>query len=200
MFTGIVRAVGQISSVQRIGGDVRLVLDPQSLGTTQFELGDSVSVNGVCLTVISTGDGALGFDVSSESLDLTTLGTIEAGSRVNLEPAATPSTALGGHIVSGHVDTMATVVSRQDDARSVRMHFEVPQDFARYIATKGSVCLDGVSLTVNGVDGATFDVNVVPHTLEVTVIDAYQPGTKVNLEVDVVSRYVERLLEARKPL
>lgn len=197
MFTGIVRAVGRVTDIEARGGDVRLSVDVGDLAGESFALGDSVAINGVCLTVVAIDAAVLAFDVSVESLTLTTLGKAGAGASVNLEPAATPSTALGGHIVSGHVDTMASVVARRADARSVRFEFEVPSAFARYIAPKGSVTLDGVSLTVNGVDGTRFDVNIVPHTLERTIINNYQPGTEVNLEVDVLARYVERLIEAR---
>ncbi|NKC14888.1 MAG: riboflavin synthase [Gammaproteobacteria bacterium] len=210
MFTGIVRAIGRVMTVQTRGGDVRLVVDAAALINSvtgaredndtrkaSYTLGDSIAVNGVCLTVVAIEGSHLAFDVSVESLSLTTLKHLTAGSRVNLEPAATPRTALGGHIVSGHVDTMATVVERTPDARSQRFTLQMPPAFARYIAPKGSVTLDGVSLTVNGVAGNRFDINIVPHTMERTIIDGYAPGTEVNLEVDVLARYVERLLEAR---
>lgn len=197
MFTGIVQAVGEIKALDEVGGDVRVTLDPGALRDHSFAMGDSIAINGTCLTVVDTTPDALAFDVSKETLAFTTLGSLGAGSRVNLEPAATADTALGGHIVSGHVDTVATIISREDDARSVRMVIEVEDTFARYIARKGSVCIDGVSLTVNGVDHNRFDINLVPHTLEVTIINGYTAGTRVNLEVDVVARYVERLLESR---
>lgn len=198
MFTGIVRAVGHVANVEPRGGDVRLHVELGALSDARFELGDSVCVNGACLTVIEQSGSTLGFDVSLESLSATTIGSFEAGTRVNLEPATTPSTALGGHIVSGHVDTVATLVSRHDDARSIRMLFEVPDGFERYIASKGSVCIDGVSLTVNGVDDNRFDVNIVPHTASVTIMGTYEAGASVNLEVDVIARYVERLLAVER--
>ncbi|MBT6272944.1 MAG: riboflavin synthase [Chromatiales bacterium] len=197
MFTGIVQAVGRVVGLDHVGGDVRLRIDAAGLAVEGFGLGDSVSVNGVCLTVAAIDGAQLAFDVSAESLSLSTLGTLTVEGRVNLEPAATPSTALGGHIVSGHVDAVARVASRRADGRSVRFDVEVPQPFTRYLAPKGSITLDGVSLTVNGVAGTQFDINIVPHTLENTIIDSYQPGTHVNLEIDVVARYVERLLESR---
>lgn len=196
MFTGIIRAIGEIADTQTIGGDRRITVDTAALRDHDFTHGDSVSVNGVCLTVVGIDGSRLAFDVSLESLSLTSLAAAATGTRVNLEPAATPSTALGGHIVSGHVDTTATVTARRPDARSVRFEFEVPAPYARYLAPKGSVCVDGTSLTVNGVTGATFDVNIVPHTLEHTIMGTYQVGTVVNIEVDVIARYVERLLSA----
>lgn len=198
MFTGIVRAVGHVLAVEAHGGDRRLRLHLGALAGEALTIGDSLAVNGVCLTVIARSDAEVAFDVSVESLALTSLGAMRAGSRVNLEPAATPSTALGGHIVSGHVDTLATLLERSPDARSVRFVFEVPERYSRYIAAKGSVCVDGVSLTVNAVEGCRFGVNIVPHTLAATIMDDYQPGTRVNLEVDVLARYVERLLDARQ--
>jgi riboflavin synthase len=196
MFTGIIQAVGAVRNVERIDGDIRLHVNVGNLAALPFALGDSVSVNGVCLTVVSIDAGQLAFDVSVESLSLTSLGAIVAGASVNLEPAATPTTALGGHIVSGHVDTMAIMTSRENDARSVRMAFELPDAYARYAAPKGSICIDGVSLTVNTVVNNTFAVNIVPHTLTQTIMDSYQPGIAVNIEIDVIARYVERLLQA----
>ena len=198
MFTGIVRAVGHVLAVEARGGDRRLRLHLGALAGHALAIGDSLAVNGVCLTVIERTGDEVAFDVSVESLSLTSLGAMRAGSRVNLEPAATPATALGGHIVSGHVDSLATLLERSPDARSVRFVFEVPERYGRYIAAKGSVCVDGVSLTVNAVEGCRFGVNIVPHTLAATIMDDYQPGTRVNLEVDVLARYVERLLDARQ--
>jgi riboflavin synthase len=198
MFTGIIQAKGAVLERQiHDDGDCTLRIDAATLGTS-FEMGESIATNGVCLTVIGISGPHLSFDVSNETLGLTSLGQLHAGAPVNLERAATPQTALGGHIVSGHVDGMAEVVALQADARSVRFVFEVPAALARYLAPKGSVCLDGVSLTVNGVEGARFDVNIVPHTMGETLFDAYGVGTRVNLEVDVLARYVERLLDARE--
>jgi len=198
MFTGIIQAKGAVLERQiHDDGDSTLHIDASALGT-EFEMGESISTNGVCLTVVGIYDQHLAFDVSNETLGLTSLGLLQTGAPVNLERAATPKTALGGHIVSGHVDGLAEVVAREADARSVRFLFEVPAALARYLAPKGSVCLDGVSLTVNDVEGARFDVNIVPHTMSETLFDTYAVGALVNLEVDVLARYVERLLDARE--
>ena len=194
MFTGIIEAVGSITHLESRGGDVRLRIRTGKLDLADVRLGDSIAVNGVCLTAVAlTGDG-FAADVSRETLSLTTLGDLAPGSRVNLEKALTLATRLGGHLVSGHVDGVGRVVDRRDDARSVRFVIEAPAPLARYIAHKGSVCVDGTSLTVNAVAGARFDLNIVPHTLQETIIGDYAPGTPVNLEVDLVARYLERLL------
>jgi len=196
MFTGIVEAVGRISALEQRGGDMRLSVDAAGLDLSGTATGDSIAVNGCCLTVIELAPPVFAADVSRESLALTTLGTLERGSRVNLERALTLSRPLGGHLVTGHVDGTGRVESRADDGRSVRFCFRAPDELARYLARKGSICVDGVSLTVNEVDGATFGVNIVPHTLEATVFGHYRNGSRVNLEVDIVARYLERLVGA----
>lgn len=194
MFTGIVQAIGNITSIKDQGGDIRLGIHTGKLDLSDVELGDSIAVNGVCLTAVELpGDGFVA-DVSRETLSLTSLGNLTSGSPVNLEKALTLATRLGGHLVSGHVDGLGTVVSRQEDARSVRFVIEAPADLAKYIVHKGSITVDGASLTVNGVDGAHFELNIVPHTLQETIMGSYQAGTEVNLEVDLVARYLERLL------
>ncbi|UTW44358.1 riboflavin synthase [bacterium SCSIO 12696] len=194
MFTGIIEAVGEIVSVEQRGGDVRLRVNTNQLDLGDVSLGDSIATNGVCLTVIELpGDGYVA-DVSVETLNLTTVGEWQPGSPVNLEKALTPQTRLGGHMVSGHVDGLGEVVSRHPDARSERFVLRAPTELAKYIAHKGSVTVDGTSLTVNAVNGCDFELNIVPHTLEKTVMDSYQPGTRVNLEVDLIARYLERLL------
>ena len=199
MFTGIVQAVGRIEErIDHPSGDVSLLVDTASITSADIEVGDSICVSGVCLTAIEVTPAGFRTDVSSESLARTTLGTLTAGSRVNLETALTPHTRLGGHLVSGHVDGVGRVSARWDDARSVRLEFRAPAALARYIAEKGSVCIDGTSLTVNGVDGAEFDVNIVPHTLEATTLGDLDPGSAVNIEVDQIARYVERLLAWRE--
>jgi riboflavin synthase len=162
-------------------------------------IGGSIAVNGCCLTAIELEPAAFAADLSRETLSLTTAGEWSTGSPVNLEKALTAGQALGGHYVTGHVDGVGRVLSRHDDARSVRVEFEVPPELARYVARKGSICVDGVSLTVNGVAGSRFDVNLVPHTLEVTILAGYRPGTRVNLEVDIIARYLERLVAERQP-
>ena len=194
MFTGIVQGVGRVRSVEPHGGDVTLWFDAGELSLTGIEIGGSIAVSGACLTAVQFEPHAFAADVSRETLSLTTAGNWTPGTRINLEKALTAGQALGGHYVTGHVDGVGQVVSRHDDARSVRVEFEVPAELARYVARKGSICVDGVSLTVNGVDGRRFDVNLVPHTLEMTILGDYRPGTRVNLEVDIIARYLERLV------
>jgi riboflavin synthase len=196
MFTGIVQGIGTVRAVEPCGGDVTLWIDGGSVSLADVEVGGSVAVSGACLTATRIEGNAFAADVSRETLALTTLGSAVAGSLVNIEKALQAGQALGGHYVTGHVDGMGTVLSRHDDARSVRVEFEVPDELARYVARKGSICVDGVSLTVNGVDGRRFDVNLVPHTLDLTTLAACAPGTRVNLEVDIIARYLERMLEA----
>ena len=198
MFTGIVQGVGRVRSVAARGGDVRLWIETGDVPLSDVVIGGSIAVNGVCLTAVEFATGAFAADVSRETLSLTTAGTWKGGTRVNLEKALTAGQALGGHYVTGHVDGVGAVVSQHPDARSVRVEFEVPAGIAHYVARKGSICVDGVSLTVNAVEGARFDVNLVPHTLEMTVLSDYRPGTPVNLEVDIIARYVERLLQVER--
>jgi riboflavin synthase len=194
MFTGIIETIGTVVEVKSVGGDVRLTVRAPALDWRQVQLGDSIATNGICLTVVENlGDGFRA-DASTETLSLTTLGDWRPGTAVNLEQALTPSSRLGGHIVSGHVDGIGEVVSRQGDARSERLQIRAPDALAKYLAHKGSITVDGISLTVNAVNGAVFDLNIVPHTLKETVIQHYQVGTRVNLEVDVIARYLERLL------
>jgi riboflavin synthase len=194
MFTGIIQSVGTIGRIEPRGGDLRIVLDAAALELGDVGLGDSIAVNGVCLTVVSLSDTGFAADLSRESLGVTTLGDLRPGSRVNLEKALTLATPLGGHLVSGHVDGVGRIRERRDDGRSVRLGVEAPRELARYIAPKGSICVDGASLTVNRVDGHRFELNLVPHTLQQTTIGDYREGTRVNLEVDLIARYLERLL------
>ena len=195
MFTGIIQAIGHIESSEDTDGDIRLGITTTDLDLTGLNLGDSISVNGVCLTAVELGTSTFCADVSLETLEKTSLGQLDTGSPVNLETALTLQTPLGGHLVSGHVDGLATLLEMEPDARSVRYRFEVDPALKRYIATKGSVTLDGTSLTVNQVMDNCFDVNIVPHTQQKTVFQYYQPGTMVNLEVDIIARYLERLLQ-----
>jgi riboflavin synthase len=194
MFTGIIQAIGRIALLEKIGGDVRLRIDTGALDMRDVQRGDSIAVNGVCLTAIEHDPTGFSADVSGETLTHTTLGGLRTGTRVNLEKALTPSSRLGGHMVSGHVDGVGEVIERSAEARSVRIRVLAPAALARYIATKGSICLDGVSLTVNAVDGAQFDLNIVPHTLQATTLGELQAGKRVNLEADLIARYLERLL------
>jgi riboflavin synthase len=194
MFTGIIEAVGKVAELQQRGGDARLRVLTGKMDLADVALGDSIAVNGVCLTAVELpGDGFVA-DVSRETLSLTSLGQLKPGGRVNLEKALTLATRLGGHLVSGHVDGLGTVIERHEDARSVRFTIEAPQELARYIAHKGSISVDGTSLTVNAVDGRRFELNIVPHTLQETIMDSYVTGRRVNLEVDLVARHLERLL------
>jgi riboflavin synthase len=194
MFTGIVQGVGRIRSVEPHGGDVTMWIETGDVPLAGVEIGGSIAVNGCCLTAIELESHAFKADLSRETLTLTTAGQWQPATEVNLEKALTAGQALGGHYVTGHVDGVGQVVGRHDDARSVRVEFEVPAELARYIARKGSVTVDGVSLTVNGASGTRFDVNLVPHTLEVTILGGYRPGSRVNLEVDIIARYLERLV------
>jgi riboflavin synthase len=195
MFTGIIKAKGVINAMEKRGGDVRLSVRSDGLPWSDYEQGESIAVNGVCLTAVALHEDGFDTDVSVETLDVTALGGLGVGSPVNLEPAISLGERLGGHLVSGHVDCTGTVISRDVDARSIRLAIEIPRKYSRYVARKGSVCVDGVSLTVNEVSGNTFELNIIPHTAEVTIIDNYAQGTVVNVEVDLLARYLERLLD-----
>ena len=195
MFTGIIKAKGTIVTMDKRGGDVRLSVRSDGLPWSDYEVGESIAVNGVCLTAVALHEDGFDTDVSVETLDVTALGGLAAGSEVNLEPAISLGERLGGHLVSGHVDCTGKVISRAADARSIRLTIEIPKEYARYVANKGSVCIDGVSLTVNEVSGNSFDLNIIPHTSEVTIINDYAAGTVVNVEVDLLARYLERLLD-----
>jgi riboflavin synthase len=197
VFTGIVQDVGKVSARENRGGDARIVIAFDHLRSSEFRIGDSICVQGCCLTATELPQGTFAADVSRETLSLTTLGDLAVGSPVNLEPSLKAGDALGGHLVSGHIDGVAEVVDISGDSRSTRLKIAVPSDLARYIARKGSVAVDGVSLTVNEVDGATFGVNIIPHTQTVTTLGKLVVGARVNLEVDQVARYVERLVAAR---
>jgi riboflavin synthase len=194
MFTGIVQDVGKVQSRETHGGDVRLAIAVDRLSLERTAIGDSISVQGVCLTVTALAANGFSADVSRETLSLTTLGDLAVGSPVNLEPALRAGDPLGGHLVSGHVDGVGRVLSLAEEARSLRVDFEAPADLARYLARKGSITVDGVSLTVNDVTGPRFSVNLIPHTRDVTTLGRLTPDTRVNLEIDQVARYVERLL------
>jgi riboflavin synthase len=195
MFTGIIQAVGSVAALEARGGDIRISINAGKLPMADVEPGDSIAVSGVCLTVTKKGESGFQADVSGETLRLTTLGQLAVNDTVNLEKALTLATRLGGHLVSGHVDGPGVVTARGEDSRSVRFTIQAPDALARYIAVKGSICVDGVSLTVNAVEGATFELNIVPHTLAETTLCDYRQGRQVNLEVDLVARYLERLLQ-----
>ena len=194
MFTGIIKAMGTISAIEKRGGDVRLSIRSEDMPFSTYEIGESIAVNGVCLTAIALRDDSFDTDVSIETLEVTALNKSGVGDAVNLEPALSLGERLGGHLVSGHVDCVGKVALREADARSIRLAIEIAPEFARYVAKKGSVTVDGVSLTVNEVSGGKFDVNIIPHTAQATIIGNYAVGTTVNIEVDLLARYIERLL------
>lgn len=197
MFTGIIQGVGRLAGIEPRGGDVRLVVEVGSLAFEDVELGESIAVNGVCLTVVEFDASTFSADASNETLSLTTLGGLAEGDALNLERAMRPVDRLGGHMVSGHVDGVGRVAAIEPDARAQRWRFEASPDVLRYVAKKGSICVDGVSLTVNEVDDAGFEVALIPHTVQHTRFAHTGVGDPVNLEVDLVARYVERLLQAR---
>ena len=199
MFTGIVESLGRIVAVEPRGGDARMVFVADDGYLDGIALGDSICCNGVCLTAVQHVPGGFSADLSVETLEATTARAWKAGDRVNLEKALTPSKPLGGHLVSGHVDGVGHLQQRHGDARSVRMRFEAPASLAHYIARKGSITIDGISLTVNEVEGRQFGVNIIPQTLAHTTLGGLQPGGAVNLEVDLLARYLERLIEGRLP-
>lgn len=196
MFTGIVRGRGRLVAREAHAGDERLVVDPCGvLAESALQLGASVAVNGVCLTVVARSGEGFAADVSPETLARTTLGSLPQGAPLNLEPALAAGDALGGHLMSGHVDGVGRLVERAPDARAWRLRFRAPAELARLIAPKGSIAIDGVSLTVNAVDAAEFEVAIIPATLERTIVGGYLPGSRVNLEADMIARYVARLLQ-----
>ena len=194
MFTGLIQSLGEITELKRDSNDLRIRIDSRGLDMSIVELGDSIAVNGVCLTVIAFDNNSFRADVSAETLANTTLGNWASGQKVNMEKALTFSQPLGGHLVSGHVDGTGKILSRNQDGRSVRFSIEAPKELEKYIARKGSICVDGSSLTVNAVAAGHFEINIVPHTLDQTIINQYQPGALVNLEVDLIARYLEQML------
>jgi riboflavin synthase len=194
MFTGIILSKGRVASAMERGGDLELSVDAAGLDVARLNLGDSICVQGACLTVTRKQGTCFFADVSRETLAKTTLGRLRAGSNVNLEPSLRAGDALGGHMVSGHVDALGVLRKLEQDARSWRMEFELPANLMRFVAAKGSICINGVSLTVNKVEGLRFDVNIIPHTHEVTTLGELRVGDEVNIEIDVVARYLERLM------
>jgi len=197
MFTGIIQALGSVASIESKGGDIRLGINTNDLDLSASQPGDSIAVNGVCLTAVVLKKQGFIADVSLETMSKTSLGQLESGSPVNLEKALTLNSALGGHLVSGHVDGVATVVALESDARSIRYGFELAPELQHYIAEKGSVTIDGTSLTVNRVEDNRFDVNIVPHTAQKTIFQYYRVQSRVNIEVDIIARYLERLIHGR---
>jgi riboflavin synthase len=194
MFTGIILATGRVTSMMEKGGDLELGVDAAALDLARIAIGDSISVQGACLTVTRKEGACFYADVSRETMAKTTLGDLRAGSRVNLEPSLRAGDALGGHWVSGHVDAVGKLKTLVQDARSWRLEFELPAALMRFVASKGSICVNGVSLTVNNVAGRCFDVNIIPHTLKVTTLGELEVDDGVNIEIDVIARYLERLM------
>ena len=194
MFTGIIETVGSVRELTKQGGDLRIVVNTGALDMSAVQLGDSIAVNGVCLTAVEMSVNSFAADVSAETVACTTLANFSVGTPVNLEMAMLPTTRLGGHLVSGHVDGVGEILRRWSDARSERFRLKAPAKLTKYIAAKGSICVDGISLTVNAIDGDEFELNIVPHTLTATTMGGFQAGQKVNLEVDIIARYLERLL------
>lgn len=198
MFTGIIAALGEITALQPKGGDLKLVINAGKLDCGDVKLGDSIAINGVCLTVVDMDNQQLSFDVSQETITRSSLAQLKTGSQVNLEKALAVGERLGGHLVSGHVDGLGQIDSIKEVARSWQIAVNVPSELQRYIAEKGSICIDGASLTVNKVTAKGFEVNIIPHTLQETIIKDYKVSSKVNLEVDLIARYLERLLPAQE--
>ena len=194
MFTGIIKVIGRIERIEPRGGDLRLTITAADLPWEEFTVGESISINGVCLTAVKFLKDGFVADVSVETTKVTALANLAEGGKVNLEPSVRLGERLGGHLVSCHVDCVGQIKARETDARSVRLVVGIPAEYSRYVAKKGSVCIDGVSLTVNEVSDNSFDVNIIPHTADVTIIGDYRTGTEVNIEVDLLARYVERLL------
>lgn len=196
MFTGIIEALGEVAAMEPRNGDLRVYIRTPGLPMSEVKLGDSIATNGVCLTVVALPGDGFWADVSRETLAHSSFGSARIGAAVNLERAMLASSRFDGHIVSGHVDGVGEILRLKKDARSLQVSVQAPSELARYIAHKGSICVDGVSLTVNRVSGAVFELNIVPHTAAQTIIERYVVGQKVNLEVDVIARYLERLLSA----
>ena len=196
MFTGVVKSMGRVAAV-REGAARRLAIDTGGLATAGWKAGDSIAVSGVCLTLVAVGDGRFEAELSGETVGRTTLGRLAAGDRVNLEPALGAADAIGGHLVTGHVDGVVSVRDCSEEGGSLRATVEAPAALARFIAEKGSIALDGVSLTVNRIDGREFGVDLVPHTRAVTTLGELAAGRLLNLEVDLVARYLDRLLDSR---
>ena len=195
MFTGIIAAVGRIVAIDMQEGQGTFQFATAKLDMAGVKLGDSIAVNGACLTVIKLHDDGFSADLSRETLDCTTLGELQSGDPINLERALALGDALGGHLVTGHVDGVGLVQDMTNDVDSLRLTIEAPAELARYIAQKGSVCVDGTSLTVNRVDDALFELMIVPHTQVETIVSGYQVGTRVNIEVDMIARYLERIVQ-----
>lgn len=198
MFSGIIESIGRVNNITEMKGDLRIQIDADELQCDTFKLGDSIAINGVCLTLVEQEDALLSFDVSNETLQCTNLGSLQKNSKVNLEPALRLSDRINGHIVTGHIDIVAKVSAKESDGLSWRFEFKLDKHYMRYICVKGSVAVDGVSLTVNSIDTNSFSVNIIPYTMQHTLFNDYSELTKVNIEVDMMSRYLERLIQDKE--
>ncbi len=198
VFTGIIKAKGSVHKILPQGGDFQIKFHSNDIKWDEFSVGESIAVNGVCLTAVKITSNGFDADVSGETMRVSAFKGLKEGDRVNLEPSLAIGERIGGHFVSGHVDCIGRVIGRQKDARSIAFEIELPEQYARYVAAKGSICIDGVSLTVNKIQDTVFTLNVIPHTADVTIINGYSIGDKVNIEVDLIARYLERLLD--KPI
>jgi len=194
VFTGIIKAMGTVSSIESRGGDMRLTVKSSGVDWSVHEVGESFCINGVCLTAVRLHKDGFDTDISKETMKVTALAEIATGDRVNIEPSLALGERLGGHLVSGHVDCVGKIRAVGRDARSLRLDIEIASGFLRYVARKGSICVDGVSLTINSVSANAIGLNIIPHTVDSTIIGGYEVGTKVNIEVDLLARYIERLL------
>ena len=199
MFTGIIEAVGEVTHIESKAKDSRLSITATDFNLNEVKIGDSIAINGVCLTVINKSTNSFKADVSAETLNKTSLASLEIGSKINLEKAMKANGRFDGHIVSGHVDDIGLIVSKTTLGESIQFGIRVPANLSKYIAVKGSICIDGTSLTVNEINDCDFYVNIIPHTIKSTIIDNYQVGSKVNLEIDIIARYLERLILDNKP-
>ena len=194
MFTGIIQTTGSISAIEQKDGDCRFVFNTGNMDLSDLTVGDSIAVNGACLTIIEKDNAFFVADLSKETLELTTFSTLKIGSRINLEKAMMLSDRINGHMVSGHVDGIGRILKKDEDARSIRFMIEIPFLLRKYLSKKGSVTVDGVSLTINAVDENTFTVNIIPHTLSETIFSEYDTNTRVNIEVDLIARYLDQLI------
>ena len=194
MFTGIIKSLGTVKKITQKNGDYKIYFTGDKVNWSEISVGESIAVNGVCLTATQLHEDGFDADVSSETLKVTTFSDIKEDSLVNIEPSLSMGDKIGGHFVTGHIDCMAEIVNIKSDARSTSVDIKVPSKFARFIAAKGSICVDGVSLTVNSIASSTFNVYIIPHTASETIIGNYKLGDQVNIEVDMMARYLERLI------
>ena len=195
MFTGVIKSIGTVKEIHSQGGDSRITFFAEGIEWDNFKVGESIAVNGVCLTVIEIHKNGFDADVSMETMQVSTFASLQKGSRVNIEPSLAIGERMGGHFVTGHVDCIGKIHANKAQARSMRLEVELPSEFKRFVAPKGSICIDGVSFTINTITGSIFCVNVIPHTAKATIIGDCKIGDRVNIELDIMARYTERLLD-----